>query len=227
MIYMDSIPFEEGTEEWMKLAIFMNQRLRLMFDAELENQKVEGILNIDVEDFDFYHRFSLFYAPRMHSIATANFAVIGVYALLDAEGFFIPDLDMYYVIHRVIRNYMRRLKTDTGSTVLKICPEERNEFEELLKEVVNRKYNVEDGVTLEEVVEYYEDIRNYEDIIFRDKDYLLYDNVLNTKIRDTHIMSRFNREKQYYGRYYFQNVFTGRWVKLGNMSGKSENDGES
>jgi len=212
MIYIEELVFEPGSEEWVKIAKFMNYRLQLMFDSTIQFRGFENITSCVVSDKALYENLSKHLAPHKYSRIKANQVVMATYMLINEEGFFVPDLDMRYVLHRLIVDCMESLISKTGDTILRICDEERMSYVDCYQRLIDSGAYTSAELDPDDEVNYIEDVANYADIIFRDFDHLLYDKMTDKMIRELPVLKLVGVENAFNERFEFKDSITEKSV---------------
>ena len=152
------------------------------------------IMDVDklIYDVDFAKKISLMYLPYGYSIKKANYNFIGLYKLLKAKGEYVPELAMEYVLDKVIQSAIQDiedlkdmdwddiLEVDLSfdveeaqkiSTVMKIPEPDRTTVKKAIQSE-NPDFSEEE---VEDTINMYEDLREYINSCFWDKDFLLLD----------------------------------------------------
>ena len=213
MIYIEKLPFRPGSDEWIKMALFMNARLLLIFEEELAYRGIDKLDASLIEDEELFHKFSDYYTPMIFSYAKANQAVIATYLLIKEQGFYEGDIDVYFVLHMLMRSYRKRLREMMGNTVLKICDEERVEYEKLFEGCKVTFTNNKDKVS------YFEDVDNYENMLSSGycSGFKLYpdDEIMNIEVI-SFIFSGMRADLNLM----YKEQFTGEWIYLDKFFGK-------
>ena len=212
MIFVHGLPFATGSDEWEKFSKLINGVLLVFFEDELAIHGIENIEECNVKSKDFYKSFSEGYAPRSYSYIKANQVVIGAYMLIKEDGYFIPDLDMRYVIDRIINNNADLLRESKKSTVLHICEEQRGEYLECFKRLYESEGYGDDEYDADEDLTWFEDVANYQDIVFEDMDYLFYDKISDDKIRNSRILQSCGVVNPFNEYFEYIDVFTGKKI---------------
>lgn len=220
MIYIEELLFEPGSEEWCKIAKFMNGRLELMFNTFISFRGIENLSNYKANDAELYTSVSEEVAPHTHSRIKANQTVLATYKLLKEDGYYVPDLDMRYVLYNIIENYKDCLRECTGGTVLKICEEERGAYLKCFQDLIEWGAYTEEDMCPEDEVRNLENLDYYYEIIFSDMDFLLYDQLSDRQIREAHMLKACGVENEFNESFSYTDPISGKEISYVGELGK-------
>ena len=164
---------------------------------DLGKKPMDEVIDIDelMQDMEFAKNVSLSYLPDNYPIEKANREFLGLYKLLKAKNEYVPELPMEYVLYSVIQNAIWQVDMINQDT-------EDGLFDELMDDPFFEGIGDEEYTTIERIPEpersivikgleceaeedfgpedlilYYEDLREYKETCFWDVDFALLDDI--------------------------------------------------
>lgn len=177
-----------------------------VLSEEIWNRPLEEIVDLNelAEDMDFAENVSSLYLPQDFPIDKANYEFFSLYRLLKARGEYKPPLPMEYILYNIIYGEIEEVDA-TIEYGKEIALEETDEEigEEAGREILDNDNDLNEEITTvkripepdrsrvlqsvrencepeddpEELMLWYEDLREYEEVCFEDTDCLLLDEI--------------------------------------------------
>ena len=161
------------------------------------NKSLEELVDMDslMQSHEFAVNVSLTYLPDDYPVEKANREFLGLYRLLKAKNEYVPELPMEYVLNSIINNeiwqvdqiaedteeglfddlmddpFFEGIEDEEYTTIEQIPEPDRSTVLKALEK------QCDDDMTAEELIAYYEDLRNYEETCFWDTDFALLDSM--------------------------------------------------
>lgn len=148
---------------------FVNDRLigimaGIMADKGYEPEKVEE------GDVKFAKKVSVQFLPKGYPVSKANHVFLGMYNLLKAQEELVPEITMEYVLDAAINWAIEQAERAGGEPVEQV-PEREFVLASIQKELDGEG----EDIPAQEILEMYEDLREYIDVCFWDMDFALLD----------------------------------------------------
>lgn len=156
---------------------FVNDRLirimdDIMADKGYEPEKVEE------GDMIFAQKVSAGFLPENYPVSKANYVFLGLYNLLKAGEDMVPEITMEYVLDGAI-NWAIEQAQRAGREPVEQVPGREFVLASIQKELDEEG----EDLTAEEMLEMYEDLREYIDVCFWDIDFALLDQLSKEQLR--------------------------------------------
>ncbi len=161
------------------------------------NKSVEELVDMDslMQSREFAENVSMIYLPDEYPVEKANREFLGLYRLLKAKNEYVPELPMEYVLNSIINNeiwqvdqiaedteeglfddmmddpFFEGIEDEEYTTVEQIPEPDRGTVLKALEA------QCDDDMTAEDLIAYYEDLRNYEETCFWDTDFAFLDSM--------------------------------------------------
>ena len=180
---------------------------QLAMDGELDESTAEKtfdeLVNIDslMEDIGFAEEVSMRYLPDNFPIERANREFFSLYRLLKAKNEHVPELPMEYILFHIIEEEVWKIDLINGdaedgvfdelvddlffegiedgeySTIMLIPEPDRSVVMEAMEAEAEELYEDEDSLTVDELINRFEDLREYEETCFWDFDFEMLDEI--------------------------------------------------
>lgn len=174
--------FEDKNDERIVVEYISGRLLGLLKDA-LFCSMVERIEDLEENDEDFQDYIALYF-PRSYDRNKMVKTFSGLYALLQSQDEFVPELAMEYLMANLIMGKLEEYK-EMGMEELMVEPMEKHAY------IIGKLHEIYDGnedefgISAEEIMNQIENLQEYLELCFWDMDYALLDECSEDELRDS------------------------------------------